>query len=117
MSAVLAQIKFATATVAQPTMFAPTVPHLDGVFLSLYSANLNYSASAWAAEFAAMKAVGISFAAVRAALQGTSSATAGGCTLGTYAVHESVTDRASYVLFCGVLVSALRIRLFFVLEH
>ena len=50
------------------------VPRLDGIFLSLYSANLNYSAAAWADEFAAMRAVGIRFAAVRAALQGTATA-------------------------------------------
>lgn len=65
--------------------------HLEGVFLSLYGANVNYSADAWGREFFAMKSVGINFAAVRAALQGTSSATVGGCQLGTYRAYYPTT--------------------------
>ena len=71
--------------------FVPTVPHLNGIFLSLYSADANYSASEWALEFEAMAAVGISFVGVRAALAGSSSATVGGCTLGTYTAYYPTT--------------------------
>lgn len=67
-------------SVAQP-------PRLDGIFLSLDSANAAYTIEAWGAEFSAMKRVGIQFAAVRAALVGSSSATAGGCRLGRYTAY------------------------------
>jgi hypothetical protein len=69
---------------APPPASPSAVPHLNGTFLSLYSADLANNASRWDQEFEAMASVGISFVAVRAALQGTSSEIAGGCTLGTY---------------------------------
>ena len=63
------------------------VPHLTGVFLSLYSIDLAYNQSQWDLELQAMAHVGISFVAVRAALQGVSSETAHGCKLGTYTAY------------------------------
>ena len=71
------------------------VPRLDGVFLSLGSANANFTVAQWSAEFAAMARVGISFAAVRAAVAGTSNSTAGGCTLGTYVAYYNTTLKPS----------------------
>ena len=66
-------------------------PHLEGIFLSLYTPNANYTVDAWSKEFAAMRSVGISFAAVRAALVGTSSETTGGCKLGKYTAYYDTT--------------------------
>ncbi len=62
----------------------PKVPYLKGIFLSLYSIDSSYNAKQWEKEFKAMADVGIEFVGVRAALQGTSSQTQGGCTLGRY---------------------------------
>jgi len=62
----------------------PTVPSLKGIFLSLYSIDEKYTSVQWEMEFEAMSKVGIEFVGVRAALQGTSSETAGGCPLGRY---------------------------------
>ena len=59
-------------------------PHLSGVFLSLSAADVTRSTTSWNGEFDAMRHVGINFVVVRAALVGSSSAIAGGCTLGTY---------------------------------
>jgi hypothetical protein len=77
---------------------AQTVPHLQGIFLSLNSANAGYSVSQWAEEFAAMADVNITFAAVRAALAGTSNSTEGGCILGTYVAYypTTLTPKACY---------------------
>ena len=68
-----------------------SVPHLQGVFLSLGGANRNFSEAEWANEFAAMRRVGITFAAVRAALSGTSNSTKGGCVLGTFNAYYPTT--------------------------
>ena len=78
-----------TAAAAAAAAAATALPaHLEGIFLSLYSANEDYTEDAWRREFAAMRAVGIKFAAVRAALVGSSSATKGGkCPLGTYTAY------------------------------
>jgi hypothetical protein len=69
----------------------PSVPHLRGIFLSLYSADAHLTAAQWDRECGAMAAVGIEFVAVRAALVGSGSATAGGCTLGTYTAYYPTT--------------------------
>ena len=69
------------------TLQAPSVPHLSGIFLSLYSGDISKNATEWDREFQAMKEVGIDFVGVRAALVGSSSAIAGGCSLGTYTAY------------------------------
>ena len=66
-----------------PTLLT-AVPRLKGIFLSLYSIDSFYDAAQWEKEFAAMAKLGIEFVGVRAALQGTSNETQGGCTLGRY---------------------------------
>lgn len=68
-----------------------TVPHLEGIFLALSASNANYTASQWSREFAAMRKVGITFAAVRAAIEGVSNSTEGGCSLGTFVTYYPAT--------------------------
>jgi hypothetical protein len=78
---------------------ASSMPHLSGIFLSLYSVDLTYSQSQWDQEFEAMAKVGISFAAVRAAVQGTSNSTQqGACKLGSYEAFypSKLTPAACY---------------------
>ena len=69
----------------------PAVPYLRGIFLSLYSIDSSYTAQQWEMEFSAMEKVGIEFVGIRAALQGTSSATQGGCDLGRYKAFYPTT--------------------------
>lgn len=73
-------------------------PKLSGVFLSLYSQDGEYAEQQWDNEFAAMAALGIEFVAIRAALQGTSNDTSGGCVLGRYIAYypTSLTPKSCY---------------------
>jgi hypothetical protein len=79
-------------------MLLPSVPHLSGIFLSLFSIDLAYNQSQWDLEFAAMAHVGISFVGVRAALQGVGNETAHGCKLGMYTAYypTTLTPKACY---------------------
>ena len=93
-----------------------TVPYLQGIFLSLYSIDTQYTPSQWEKEFKAMSSVGIKFVALRAALQGTSNDTLSGqCILGLYKAYYSTSltpsvcyqnDMTSQTTFVNILSAA-----------
>ena len=88
----------AAATGQSPLRASTAVPRLKGIFLSLYSTDSFYDATQWENEFESMAKLGIEFVGVRAALQGTSNETQGGCTLGRYKAMypTTLTPEACY---------------------
>jgi len=61
----------------------PSVPHLDGIFVSINANTSLWSAATWEADMRAMKAVGMTFFVVAHVAVGRSNATAA-CPTGTY---------------------------------